>query len=75
VSDPVKDRLVFDCNVYLQYLINRDGAGGRCVRLGLDGIENVPDVYRHPIDEDDSCYVNLAIAAGAKLIVSNDRHC
>jgi uncharacterized protein len=31
-------------------------------------------LYVHPIDEDDSSYVNLALAAGAEFIVSRDRH-
>jgi len=34
----------------------------------------VPDVYAHPIDPDDSHYVNLAVAANSELIVSRDRH-
>ena len=37
-------------------------------------IANVPEVYVHPIDADDSPYVNLAIATGARLILSADKH-
>ena len=31
-----KDRLVYDCNVYPQFLLNADGPGGACVRLALE---------------------------------------
>ena len=34
----------------------------------------VPPVFVHPIDKDDSCYINLALAGDAKLIVSRDKH-
>ena len=37
-------------------------------------VSDVPGVYEHPIDPDDSHYVNLAIAAGATLITSRDHH-
>ena len=37
-------------------------------------VADVPDVYRHPYDADDSHYVNLAVKADARLIVSRDRH-
>jgi putative PIN family toxin of toxin-antitoxin system len=115
-----KDRLVYDCNVYLQFLLNHNGAAGQCVSMAMAGnvelfvspeilleiqelpqkkiglqrgltqamvrqftdellehavlIEIVPVVYTHPIDPDDSPYINLAIAAQAKLVVSNDNH-
>jgi putative PIN family toxin of toxin-antitoxin system len=37
-------------------------------------IDNAPHVFTHPIDPDDSAYVNLAVAANATLIVSRDNH-
>ncbi|HUO10329.1 MAG TPA: putative toxin-antitoxin system toxin component, PIN family [Phycisphaerae bacterium] len=37
-------------------------------------VHQVPHVFDHPIDPDDSPYVDLAIAASAELIVSRDRH-
>jgi len=115
-----KDRLVFDCNVYLQFLLNPRGPAGVCVGLALEDrvelfvspevlreihelplravgiergltpltvgqfteellnhacfIEQFPVLYTHPIDPDDSFYVNLTLAANAALIVSNDKH-
>ena len=115
-----KERVVFDCNVYLQFLLNSNGASGQCVllalrdevelfvsaevvqeivelpskRIGIERgltdvaiqgfveqlllhahlLEKMPVHFIHPIDPDDSVYVNLAIAANAKLIVSSDKH-
>jgi putative PIN family toxin of toxin-antitoxin system len=37
-------------------------------------IGDVPARYQHPIDADDSHYVNLALAASATLITSRDHH-
>ena len=37
-------------------------------------MDHVPHVFDHPIDPDDSAYVDLALATGANLIVSRDRH-
>jgi putative PIN family toxin of toxin-antitoxin system len=37
-------------------------------------VPDVPHVFDQPVDPDDSAYVDLAVAAGAKLIVSRDRH-
>ena len=37
-------------------------------------INEIPDQYQHPIDPKDSHYVNLALAAEARLIVSRDNH-
>jgi putative PIN family toxin of toxin-antitoxin system len=37
-------------------------------------IDDVPELYRHPVDADDSHYVNLALAASATLITSRDHH-
>lgn len=34
---------------------------------------DVPEVFENPFDRDDSHYVNLALASGAKLITSRDR--
>jgi putative PIN family toxin of toxin-antitoxin system len=36
-------------------------------------IETVPRVFEFPRDPDDAHYVDLAVAAGAKLIVSRDK--
>ena len=115
-----KDRLVLDCNVYLQFLLNATGPAGQCVAMGLQDqielfvcpellqeihelpeknvgiergitlqivrrlteelldhaalIQTFPVVYTHPIDPDDSFYVNLAAAAAAKFLVSSDKH-
>ena len=37
-------------------------------------VPDVPHVFDHPIDPEDSHYVDLALASGSKLIVSRDRH-
>ena len=37
-------------------------------------LADVPTAHEHPIDPDDSHYVNLALAAEAPLLVSRDRH-
>ena len=37
-------------------------------------VAGVPAIYEHPIDPDDSAYVNLALAARAEIIVSRDGH-
>ena len=120
MSESPHDKVVYDCNVYLQFLFNRNGPSGRCVCLALDGevelfvsdavlnelralpekpfcarvgiteaivedfvtellpraiyVNDVPKAFEHPIDPDDSDYVNLAIVVGAELIVSRDNH-
>lgn len=115
----IERRVVFDCNVFAQALLNPQGPAGRCLELARTGqvklfvsefvleeigelhlkipsragitavdtedlgqvvrsfatvLDPVPAVYRHPIDPDDSAYVDLAIAANAELIVSRDKH-
>jgi putative PIN family toxin of toxin-antitoxin system len=35
---------------------------------------DVPAVYIHPIDPDDSHYINLALHVGAQILVTRDRH-
>ena len=112
-------KVVFDCNIFVQALINLHGPAGRCVQKARDGevslfvspfilseireihlktplkygitadqteelaaavaqfatlVTDVPEVYHHPFDPDDSAYVNLALKADARLIVSRDRH-
>jgi putative PIN family toxin of toxin-antitoxin system len=113
-------KVVFDCNIFAQALMNPVGPAGACVQAALNGqitlfiaefvlvelrdipnkstpvragvtsektenlvqllllrtefIPNIPKVFVHPIDEDDSDYVNLALAADANSIVSRDRH-
>ncbi|MBK8269182.1 MAG: putative toxin-antitoxin system toxin component, PIN family [Planctomycetes bacterium] len=37
-------------------------------------ISHVSDAYQHPFDPKDSHYINLALAANAKLVVSRDNH-
>jgi putative PIN family toxin of toxin-antitoxin system len=112
-------RVVFDCNIFVQCLINLNGPAARCVQKARESqvllfvspyvlaeiremhlkvprkygitseqtdklaravvsfatmIADVPDVYRHPYDPDDSHYINLACKVDARLIVSRDRH-
>jgi len=112
-------RVEFDCNIFVQSLINLNGPAGRCIekakersvllfvspyvlaeireihlktpaKYGITAAQtdelvraitsfaliatNVPRVYRHPHDPDDSHYVNLALKTGARLIVSRDKH-
>jgi putative PIN family toxin of toxin-antitoxin system len=112
-------RVVYDCNIYVQALINVNGPAGRCVEEARQGavllfvspfvlaevreiheklpakygvtaeqteelarsvasfgtiVADVPDVYSHPFDPDDSYYVNLAAKTDSQLIVSRDRH-
>lgn len=33
----IADKVVFDCNVFLEYFLNPVGTGGRCVQLALEG--------------------------------------
>ena len=37
-------------------------------------IQNAPHIFDHPIDPDDSPYIDLALASGGNLVVSRDRH-
>ncbi len=112
-------KVVYDCNVFVQALINLNGPAARCVQHAKDGrvllfvspyvlsevreihlktpakygitaeqtdeltravalmatiVTDIPEVYRHPYDPDDSHYVNLALKVQASLIVSRDRH-
>jgi putative PIN family toxin of toxin-antitoxin system len=112
-------KVVYDCNVFVQALINLAGPAARCVQKAKDGevllfvspfvlaevraihpklppkygitpaqtdqlalavallatvVTDVPHVYTHPYDPDDSAYVNLALKADARLIVSRDHH-
>lgn len=113
-------RVVYDCNIFLQFLLSSGGPAARCVQAALSGrvrlllsdevvaellslpdkpvaarnridepvvhrfvisllkssdyIAQVPKRYGHPIDPDDSADVNLALAGGAVIIVSRDRH-
>lgn len=112
-------KVVYDCNIFVQTLINLNGPAARCVEMARNGqvvlfasgyvlaevreihlktppkygitaeqtdelaraiasfaplMTNVPEIYWHPYDPDDSHYVNLALRADARLIVSRDRH-
>jgi putative PIN family toxin of toxin-antitoxin system len=112
-------KVVYDCNIFVQALINLNGPAGRCLEKVKDGevlliasryvlaevreihlktpakygitveqtdelaraiasyatiLTDVPSVYHHPHDPDDSHYVDLALKAEANLIVSRDRH-
>ena len=113
-------KVVFDCNIFAQALMNPVGPAGACVQLVFDGqvtlfiadfviseirdipnkptparagvtpgkaedlvqlllakaeyVTDIPPVFVHPIDEDDSGYVNLALICDSRLIVSRDRH-
>ena len=112
-------RVVYDCNIYVQALINVNGPAGRCVETARQGkvllfvsafvlaeireihqklsakygvtaeqteelacsvasfaniVSDVPELYQHPFDPDDSHYVNLAARTDSRLIVSRDRH-
>jgi putative PIN family toxin of toxin-antitoxin system len=119
-TTPAIPKVVFDCNVFLQALVNPDGPAGRCkklvdrgevelyisedviaevaevlsrprarklapaltlevieafiadIRLKSICLRNVPEEYRFERDPKDACYINLAIVAGAKFIVSRD---
>lgn len=42
------------------------------VRFKAICLRNVPEEYRFERDPKDTCYINLAIVAGAKFIVSRD---
>lgn len=46
----------------------------RAIASFADIVTDVPEVYQHPYDPDDSHYVDLALKADARLIVSRDRH-
>ncbi|MGE0886012.1 MAG: putative toxin-antitoxin system toxin component, PIN family [Blastocatellales bacterium] len=117
---PAIPKVVFDCNVFLQALVNPDGPAGRCkqlvdrgeielfvsedvlaevaevlsrprtrefapaltlevieafiadIRLKSICLRNVPEEYSFESDPKDEQYINLAIVAGAKFIVSRD---
>jgi putative PIN family toxin of toxin-antitoxin system len=116
-ADP--EKVVFDCNVFAQALINIRGPAGTCLSIAQSGglilyvseyvlqeirelpskikpklgitperverliqdvakyaitVNNVPSVYKHPIDPDDSHYIDLAVATNSEIIASRDRH-
>lgn len=41
---------------------------------GAEVCREVPEHFTHPVDPDDSHYVNLAIASDASHILTNDKH-
>ena len=111
--------VVYDCNVFIQALINKNGPAGACVRRVLAGevhlflservleevraapekrtparlgvthervgrfienllrvttlLETIPVEFIYLRDPDDAHYVNLALVANAKLVVSRDK--
>lgn len=112
-------KVVYDCNIFVQALINLNGPAARCVQKAREGevllfvspfvlaeireihlkipakygvtgdqtdelartatqfstlVSDVPEIYLHPYDPDDSTYVNLALKVDARLIISRDRH-
>jgi len=116
---PAAPKVVYDCNIFVQSLINLNGPAARCLAKAKDGhvmlvasayvlaevreihlktpakygitaeqtdelarviasyatiMTDVPPVYRHAYDEDDSHYIDLAVKADAQFIVSRDRH-
>lgn len=114
-----RPRVVYDCNIYVQALLNINGPGGSCVRRALNNevalflsepipeeirntpnkatparlgvtsarterlIENllkvatllldVDEAFSYPRDPDDAHYINVALTAEAKLVVSRDK--
>lgn len=118
---PALLRVVFDCNVYFQALINEEGPAGKCVAAAFDGrvtlfitrfvmdeirrtatdsalrakfrhitderldqlianlekvghvVTHVPERFTYPRDPDDAHYINLALAAKARYVVSRDK--
>jgi uncharacterized protein len=119
MSGVAGEKVVFDCVVFAQALINPKGPAAACLAFAQQGrvvvfvsdyvlqeirelpqkinprfgvtservdgliqelakfaqvVDQIAEVYIHPVDSDDSHYVNLALAAGAKLIASRDRH-
>ena len=116
---PNPPKVVFDCNIFVQALINLNGPAGRCLQEAREGyftliaspyvlaevreiylktpakygitseqtdelaraiaswatiVTDVPSIYRHAYDPDDSHYVDLALKEDARFIVSRDRH-
>jgi putative PIN family toxin of toxin-antitoxin system len=117
IAEPT--RVVFDCVIYAQALINPKGPAGTCVTAAERGdcllhvspfvlqeireltdklptrygitpqrvdallarirdcavfVTDIPERYVHPIDPDDSAYINLALATNSELLISRDRH-
>lgn len=46
----------------------------RDIALNSRRLSEIPERYQHPVDPDDSPYVNLALAAEAWRLVSRDKH-
>jgi len=111
-------RVVYDCNIFVQALINPRGPAARCVEKARAGevllfvtafildeireshlkiprkygvtaeqtealadalavlanlLDDVPPTFVYERDPDDAHYVNVALAADARLVVSRDR--
>jgi predicted nucleic acid-binding protein len=67
----MSDRAVFDCMVYLQPALAE--AFLQRVQAKALVINAVPKLITHPRDPDDEPYLNLAIVAGARFLVSRDK--
>ena len=62
-----------DLRVRFRYTDEEIGSLVRNIRLSAEFFESIPDRYVLAADASDSHYVNLALEARARLVVSRDR--